>query len=166
MDVSFDVQLQAKDLYRFNMYQTYTSLQGFLSIVLGILGFVMAGITFGEAELPYTIMYVVVGLLFIFYIPVSLWLRSKLTFKTNTVLSGKLHYVVSEDGIHVTQGEESGELPWEVVYKLVSNRKQILVYSTRVNAYIIPREQIGAQYDSFCDVAQKKLKSYQLKLKK
>ena len=43
MEVSFDVQLQPKDLFRFNMYQTYTGMQGILSIVLGILGFVMAG---------------------------------------------------------------------------------------------------------------------------
>lgn len=164
MNVSFDVQLQAKDLYRFNMYQTYTSLQGILSVVLGILGFVMAGITFGEAELPYTIMYIVVGCLFLFYIPVSLWFRSKLTLKSNAVLAGKLHYEVSEECIRVTQGEEAGELPWEAVYKLVSNKKQILIFSTRINAYIIPREQIGAQYDSFCEVAGKELEHYRLKL--
>lgn len=166
MNVSFDVQLHAKDLYRFNMYQTYTGLQGILSVVLGILGFVMAGITFREAELPYTIMYIVVGCLFLFYIPVSLWFRSKLTIKSNAVLAGKLHYEVTEKCIRVTQGEEEGELPWEAVYKLVSNKKQILIFSTRVNAYIIPREQIGAQYDDFCEVARKELEHYRLKLKK
>ena len=157
MSVSFDVQLQAKDLYRFNMYQTYTGLQGFVSIILGILGFVMAGITFGEAEVPYTIMYIVVGLLFWFYIPVSLWLRAKATMKTNKVLAGKLHYEVSEDSIHVTQ---------DAIYKVISNKKQILIYSSRINAYIIPREQIGDQYDSFCEVARKKLESFRLRLKK
>ena len=166
MSVSFDVQLQAKDLYRFNMYQTYTGLQGFVSIILGILGFVMAGITFGEAEVPYTIMYIVVGLLFWFYIPVSLWLRAKATMKTKKVLAGKLHYEVSEDSIHVTQGEDCGELPWDAIYKVISNKKQILIYSSRINAYIIPREQIGDQYDSFCEVARKKLESFRLRLKK
>ena len=55
--VEFDVQLQPKDLYRFNIYQTYTGIQGWISVILGILGFVMAGITFGAAELPYTILY-------------------------------------------------------------------------------------------------------------
>ena len=42
MKASFDVTLSPKDLYRFNMYQTYTGLQGWSSIVLGILGFVKA----------------------------------------------------------------------------------------------------------------------------
>ena len=43
MKASFDVTLSPKDLYRFNMYQTYTGFQGWSSIALGILGFVMAG---------------------------------------------------------------------------------------------------------------------------
>ena len=166
MEVSFDVQLQPKDLFRFNMYQTYTGMQGVLSIVLGILGFVMAGLSVGKAEIPYTIMYIVVGLIFLFYIPVSLWLRAKQTLKANAVLAGKLHYEVSEDSIHVTQGEDCGELPWDAIYKVISNKKQILIYSSRINAYIIPREQIGDQYDSFCEVARKKLESFRLRLKK
>lgn len=162
----FDVKLQPKDLYRFNMYQTYTGLQGWISIILGILGFVMAGITFGEAEIPYTVMYIVVGLLFLFYVPVSLWFRAKSTLKTNAVLAGELHYEVSEEQIRVTQGQESGELPWDAIYKIVSNKSQILIYSTRINAYVIPREQIGEQYEVFCAIAKKKLDSYRLKLKK
>lgn len=38
MKASFDVTLSPKDLYRFNMYQTYTGFQGWSSIALGILG--------------------------------------------------------------------------------------------------------------------------------
>lgn len=166
MEVSFDVQLQPKDLFRFNIYQTYTGMQGILSIVLGILGFVMAGLSVGKAEIPYTVMYIVVGLIFLFYIPVSLWFRAKQSLKNNAVLAGKLHYEVSEKGIHVVQGKETGDLPWDAVYKLVSNKHQILIYTTRVNAYVIPREQIGDQYDGFCEVAKKVLKPFQLKLRK
>lgn len=163
--VEFDVQLQPKDLYRFNIYQTYTGIQGWISVILGILGFVMAGITFGEAELPYTILYIVVGFLFLFYIPVSLWFRAKAVLKTNTVLAGKLHYEVSDEQIHVTQGEDAGDLPWEAIYKIVANKNQVLIYSTRINAYVVPREQIGDQYEGFCKIAKRKLQSYKLKMK-
>jgi hypothetical protein len=111
-------------------------------------------------------MYIVVGLLFWFYIPVSLWFRAKATIRTNEVLSGILHYEVSESGFHVTQGEETGDLPWDGIYKAVSTKKQILIYTTRINAYIIPREQIGEQYDAFVELAAKQLPSYRLRLKK
>lgn len=166
MNTAFDIKLEAKDLFRFNMYQTYTGLQGWISIILGILAFVMAGITFGHAETMYTILYIGVGILFLVYVPGSLWMRANATIKTNTVLAGTLHYEVSEECIRVTQGEESGELPWDAVYKIVSNDKQVLIYSNRVNAYIIPRPQIGEQYDMFCRIAEKKLEKFRLKLKK
>ena len=32
------------------------------------------------------------------------------------------------------------------IYKIVANAKQILIYSNRKSAYIIPMEQIGDQY--------------------
>lgn len=165
--IEFDVQLEPKDLYRFNIHQAYTGLQGWTAIILGVLAFVMAAITFGktDAGIRSTIIYIVAGLFFFFYIPVSLWSRSKITLKANAVLAGVLHYEVSEENIRVTQGEEEGVLPWEAVYKLVSNKNQILIYSTRINAYIIPREQIGTKYDGLCEVAKKKLESYRLKLK-
>jgi hypothetical protein len=166
MNVSFDVKLQPQDLYRFNIYQTYRGMQGWISIILGILSFVMAVTTWGKTELIYTIMYVVVGLIFWFYIPVTLWLRAQATIRTNTVLAGELHYEVSEDCIRVTQGEEAGELPWDAIYKMISNKNQILIYTTRINAYIIPREQIGDQYDALVELANRKLESYRLRMKK
>ena len=64
MNTAFDIKLEAKDLSRFNMYQTHTGLQGWISIILGILAFVMAGITFGHAETMYTMLYIGVGILF------------------------------------------------------------------------------------------------------
>ena len=69
MKASFDVTLSPKDLYRFNMYQTYTGFQGWSSIVLGILGFVMAGISFQNGKISYTLLYTAVGFLFLLYIP-------------------------------------------------------------------------------------------------
>ena len=63
MKASFDVTLSPKDLYRFNMYQTYTGFQGWSSIALGILGFVMAGISFQNGKTSYTLLYIAVGFL-------------------------------------------------------------------------------------------------------
>ena len=99
MKASFDVTLSPKDLYRFNMYQTYTGFQGWSSIALGILGFVMAGISFQNGKTSYTLLYIAVGFLFLLYIPVALWFRAKETLKTNKVLAGTLHYEITEKNI-------------------------------------------------------------------
>ena len=126
MKASFDVTLSPKDLYRFNMYQTYTGFQGWSSIALGILGFVMAGISFQNGKTSYTLLYIAVGFLFLLYIPVALWFRAKETLKTNKVLAGTLHYEITEKNIHVSQGKETGDMEWQAIYKIVANAKQIL----------------------------------------
>lgn len=165
MSISFDVKLQAKDLYSFNMYQTYSGIHGWVSVALAVLSWIMAGATFGKAEVLYTILYIACGFLFLLYVPVSLWLRSNATIRTNEVLAGTLHYEVSEECIRVTQGDEVGELPWDMIYKLVSNKRQVLIFSNRVNAYIIPREQLAGQYDSLCELASKKLEKFRIRLR-
>lgn len=168
MKAEFDVQLQPKDLYRFNMFQTYTGMSGIISIALGILAFVMAGISAvkPDTQTGYLFMYIVMGIVFWFYVPISLWFRAKSTLKSNQVLAGKLHYEVTEEFIKVTQGKEHGELPWDMVYKIVSTKNMVLIYSSRVNAYIIPMTQIGDQYAAFCEVAEAKLEKFRLKLKR
>ena len=165
MKASFDVTLSPKDLYRFNMYQTYTGFQGWSSIALGILGFVMAGISFQNGKTSYTLLYIAVGFLFLLYIPVALWFRAKETLKTNKVLAGTLHYEITEKNIHVSQGKETGDMEWQAIYKVVANAKQILIYSNRKSAYIIPMEQIGDQYVAFRTLAEQKLEKYKLRMK-
>lgn len=104
-------------------------------------------------------------ILFLLYIPVALWFRAKETLKTNKVLAGTLHYEITEKNIHVSQGKETGDMEWEAVYKIVANAKQILIYSNRKSAYIIPMEQIGDQYVAFREIAEQKLEKYKLRMK-
>ena len=45
-----------------------------------------------------------------------------------------------------------------------SDKKQCLVYSTRINAYIIPREQLGEQYKELAKIANEKLPKHRVKM--
>ena len=45
MPLKFDITLTAEDMYRFNMYQTYSGFHGWFSIAFSILIFVVAGVT-------------------------------------------------------------------------------------------------------------------------
>ena len=165
MPIEFDIKLQPKDMYRFNMYQTYSGFHGIMSIVLAIFVFIAAVLTRGKVEMTYTILYVCFGVLFLVYMPVTLWMRSKHAIATSEVLKGVLHYSLEEDGVHVSQGGESAVLPWEQVYKMVSTKSNVLIYSTRLNAYVIPREQLGVQYDKVAELAKQKLEKYRVNMK-
>ena len=163
--MEFDIKLKPKDMYRFNMYQTYSGFQGIFSIIIAIVIFVVAGMTYGGIDLSYTVIYIAFGIIFLFYMPVTLWLRSKHALAASEVLRKPLHYLVDEKGFTVSQGEESAVLPWEQIYKMVATKSNVLVYSTRINAYIIPREQITAQYAQLAQIAVEKLPKYRVKMK-
>ncbi len=165
MKIEFDVQLTVKNLYHFNMYQAYKGTQGWAAILITIIAFVLAGVNFGAQDYKYAILYLIVGVVFIFYIPVSLRLRAKKTLKTNKILASRLHYAFSEDGIRVTQGEEFGELSWKQVYKVATTRKLLLIYSNRISAYIIPREDIDKQYDAIKELAKNQLEEHRFRMK-
>lgn len=165
MPLEFDIKLEPRDMYRFNMYQTYSGFSGVSSILFAAAILGLAVYTYGEVSLPNTIMYVGVSLLLLVYMPVTLWLRAKQSITASPVLSNTLHYMVDADGFTVTQGEASGVLAWKQIYKMVSTKHLVLVYSTRINAYVIPRKQLGEQFVPLAKLAREKLPKYRCRMK-
>lgn len=103
--------------------------------------------------------------LFLVYIPVHLYLRSKQRLLASEELRNALHYLVDDSGIHTSQKDASADLPWEAVYKLIETKRNILIYSSRVNAYIIPKSQIEKEYRELIQIAAAHLPKYRLKTK-
>lgn len=165
MPIEFDVTLESKDMYRFNMYQIYSGFHGIFSIVIAIAIFVVAGLTYGGVTLTYTVLYVLFGLLFLFYMPVTLWIRSKHSLAASEVLKNTLHYALDEEGVHVSQGEENALLPWNQIYKMIATKHNVLIYSSRTVAYVIPRDKMGDRYQEVAELAKSKLEKYRIKMK-
>lgn len=163
--MEFEIKLTDKDMYRFNMYQMYSGFHGWLSVILAVFVFVVGGVTCGEVETSRTVLYVVFGILFLIYPPLSLWLAAKRALAASAVLQGTLHYLVDEKGFTVSQSGESAKLPWKSIYKMVATKSNVLVYSNRRNAYVIPRAQLGEQYGDLAKLANDKLAKYRVKMK-
>lgn len=160
MQIEFDVNLTERDMYRFSMYHNYTGFQGIFSILIAILAFVAAVLTRGEVSTTYTVLYVVFGIVFLVYVPLSLRLAVKRQFRLSKQLQSTLHYMIDEAGVTVTQNGESATLPWEQVYKITATRHNVLIYSTRVNAYIIPREMLGDRYEDLKELSRQHLEKF------
>jgi len=168
MPLEFDVKLEAKDMFRFNMYQTYTSFSGWFSIIFSIALFGLAGYAaynYGEEALPNILLYIGAGVFMLVYMPFTLWLRAGRSIKASPVLSDSFHYHVDEDGFTVTQGEASGVLAWKQIYKMVATKKLVLVYSNRLNAYVIPRKQLAEHYVPLAKLATEKLPKFRVRMK-
>ena len=63
-------------------------------------------------------------------------------FKGLGIEPNVIHYRFDEKGLTVSQDGDVGELPWVKIYKLVATKHNVLVYNSRITAYVIPREQL------------------------
>ena len=165
MSAEFEVTVTQQDMFQFNIYHAYHGVQGILATMVGIWVLITAGITFGKVSPMYTVLYLILGIVFLVYVPANLYLRSKHQIKSSETLQHALHYKIDEAGVHVSQGEQTADLEWKQIYKMVSNKNQLLIYSSRVNAYIIPKSQIGEQYGVFLQIAGGHLPKYRYKVK-
>ncbi len=171
MKIEFDIKLQAKDLYRFNIQQVYKGMQGILSIVLPLVLFAYAAMALangaqGNAALGNILLYIGLGLVFLLYVPISLWQRvNKTITDEKNALSKTLHYIFAEDGITVSVGEEQVDFQWENIYMMKTSGDLVLVYTNRINAYILPKSQLGEQYPLLSELAHKKLEKYRIRMK-
>ena len=165
MRSEFDIQLKPLDMYRYNLYHTYTTVSGYLGLLLAIFAFATGVRSMGKENASYTFLCFALGVIFLFYIPVSLYLRSKQQVRSSPVLSGVLHYVIDEVGVTTSQGDASSTLEWQQVYRVVATKHNILVCINPRNAFVIPRDQVGGRYEEIREIAKAHLENYRFKMK-
>lgn len=165
MKEEFDVNLTPQDMYRFNMYHTYHGFHGILSIVMAILVIIVTIVTWGDLDATHSAIYLVLAALFVGYIPLSLWFHAKMLLQRSEALRNTQHFTVDEKGVTISQDGEEALLEWKQVYKVVDTKSNLLVYSTRVNAYVFPKRELGEHYEGVCNIMKQQLESYRLKIK-
>lgn len=165
-NIAFEAKITEADLYRFNIHHAYTSSQGVFSIIVSGLIVVAWIMQFQRLSSLYLVLYPLMALLFLLYIPMNLKLRAKNQMQQD-VFSCPLTYTFHGDGVRISSpvADEPAELPWDYVYKIVTWKEYLLIYSNRVNAYIIPKAQIAAEYDAVIDYIKNHVEDYKLSIK-
>ena len=84
-----------------------------------------------------------VGIVVLAYLPWNLFLKSRQQALNNPAFRKPLTYLLDEEGIHVSQDDVTQMQKWEDMVKAVSTRNSIIVYTSRMNACIFPRRDMG-----------------------
>lgn len=145
MEVSFDVKMTPQILYDYLLYHTYTSPSGAIGTIVGAL-FVVLYFMGGK------IWYLLAGLVILLYLPWTLFLRSKKQFLANPAFKDALYYKLNEEGMTISQKEQSETVPWEQMYKAVSTQRSIILYTSPVNASIFPKKDLGEHIPALIEV--------------
>ena len=140
MKIEFDVNMTPGKMYDYMLRHTFTSFAGVVGEVLGVVLVIGFFVT-------HQWLYLVAGVICVFYQPVALYYRAKRQVRSNEVFAKPLHYIIDDTGITVKSGEDEDSLPWEKMYKAVSTSRSVILYTGRVNACIFPKDDMGDRKD-------------------
>lgn len=131
-----DVHMNVSILYDYMLRHTYTSLQGLIATILGV----MCILFFAKGA---GVIYLVAGIIIIAYLPWNLFLSAKRQALNNEAFKKPLHYMFTDEGIYVSQGDALEMQKWSSMYQAVATARSIIVYTSRVNACVFPRADLG-----------------------
>lgn len=134
--VECDVKISAKELYDYNLKYTYGKPINIIAEIAGVLA-VCYGIYSKNIPLA------VIGAAVLVYLPVTLWIRSAQTAALTPAFKKPLHYVLDDDGLTVSQEDQTQTVEWDKCIKAVSTSRSILLFTSAVSATIFPRDQLG-----------------------
>lgn len=136
MELTFQTRMTTKILYDYMLHHTYNSPSGIIGGVAGA-GFVLGFFATGNY------LYLLAGAVLLAYLPISLYISSMKQMQSSPAFREPLSYRLCDEGIQVSQGEQSQLQKWRDIYKVVSTPRSIVIYNTRVNAWIFPRSDMG-----------------------
>ena len=142
-EVKFSVQITVKDMFAFLMHHSYrgSALIADAVVTFGAIGLLLAG--YGEGDPVKITALILVAMLFTVVHPLQLYNRARKQVKNNEVFKLPLNYVLTEEGITLSQGEETQSFTWADVYQIKEYKSQILVYTGRVYACIWPKSALA-----------------------
>ena len=161
--MEFDVTLTEKDMVHFNLYHTYSRFSSWFAVAVAVVAIVVAVVTYGTVSGTLTVLYILVALLILVYMPINTVLSAKRRTKLVPDLLAPLHYSIDKEGIKVSKGEEEGVLTWDKVFRVISFRDAVYIYSSRIYAYVIPKTALGDKETAFYEIARAHLEPRRLK---
>lgn len=136
MEIEFDVKIDAGVLYDYMLHHTYSSAAGMLGTVVGAL--MIVAFSMGQG-----VLFLIAGIVVLAYLPWTLFIRSRQQALMTPAFKKPLYYKLDEEGITVSQDDSEEKQEWGQMYKAVSTGKSIIVYTSKVNASIFPKRDLG-----------------------
>lgn len=154
MEVKASVQLSTKQLYEFLMRHTYFCFGGVVGLLLSIGGFVAFALLLDNKDVTATYLGVLFGIGLLFTVIQPLIVLRNAKKQSKAYKKYPLEYTISERGIEVKQDDAEGSNTWENVMKIVSTKRLIIIYTSRVHAYVIPRAALEGSMDEFKELVK------------
>ncbi|HKM33416.1 MAG TPA: YcxB family protein [Lachnospiraceae bacterium] len=156
--IEFDVHMNSGDLYDYMLKNTYNSFSGLFGSLVGAL-MIVAGI---YVKRPFML---TAGVILLIYLPWTLFIKSKQQALNSPAFKEPLHYVLDDEGIHVSQKDTVKIQKWDDIVKAVSTGRSLIVYTSPMNAFIFPKRDLGDYTSQVIQVISTHLPAKKVKIK-
>lgn len=165
MEVKFDVKMTQKIMYDFLMNHTYRSMSGIAGVLFGLGAFVIMAVTWGNVPEWQSMVYLLFGVWFLLYQPVSLYMRAAKQVKLNPTFKKPVTYIMNDEGITTMQEDKQAVIAWEDMLKVTETKLSLLAYTGKRYSFVLPKESMGEQYETVVKLIRGHMDANRVKIK-
>ena len=135
---------EAGDIFIYKMYHSFCSFTGVLRLLISAAFLVTAILSIGRFEALLTITLFIFGSLNPIVTPIMYWAQACSAARQCITTT----YSFTEEKIHINDGKKHADYLWQDFALLVWLKKELFLYSTPTQAFILPRHDIGEAADA------------------
>ena len=152
--IRLKITMTEKNIKDYVYGQTIKSMRGVAFFALGVIAIVILVMTWSDQNVFTKVCLIGIAAIYLVVQPVMTILKAN-TLSKRQELFVPIDYEIDEEEVAVTQGEEHIVYRWEDGFRFVVKKNLLLMYVSRINAYILPKDQLGDAYSQILTLAKK-----------
>lgn len=165
MSHKVEVQITAKDMFRFQLYHNYSRVSGYLGVLLGLVVFGLGIWDIATGNVSDSFIWIVMGLVILIYPIQSMKSKAKRQIQRVEMFHYPVEYEFTENGFIARQGEVEVTNEWDAIEKVVGTKRYLYFYMSKVRAIIFPKESIGTEYEAIMALVREHMPKEAVKVK-
>ncbi len=143
-EVRFSVQVKVKDVFLFLLQHSYRGITMIANTLVTVAAVYLFVTSFENGSPIKLFALAFLALLFPVIQPLMLYNRARKQVAKNPAFAKPIDYALSDEGITMSQGEESQSFAWGDVFQIKELGKVMFVYTGRVYACIWPKREFAS----------------------
>ena len=165
--VDFSVKVGVKEMFDFLMYYNYHSVGGALGMLISACSGVALLMFHRSLDSLTNTILVFLFLIYIVINPIMIRVRAGKQIRSSAIFEYPMDYILGSKGFNVTQqGKELIRVPWEDVYRVRDTGNCLIIYLSRVNVYILPKDQIASKRADILQMMRENTKKGTVKVRR
>lgn len=140
----FHIRMTARDLWGFSMYHSNKGYLGIFNLLFTLAALWLLVTRWGEFDIPYRLLLLVCALMFTVWQPFLLYLKARKQAR-GAAVKEPVDIACSEEGMVIEQSGQRQEVSWQQVASVRHMKGQLIIYMSRIHAYLLPDRVVGEQ---------------------